>query len=694
MEALLAVEETGNDLWKELKELYWAQYVQNSVDKVQFERYVRKVKSADDYWLVRALLAFSDSRKACTFNSRFEWLTMQAHGRQYPPLASKDAGKLIWNARREFRYAEPQQAAYKQLARPRGDAVADIQQHPDLGNCSMVCALINVKRTCGTADMVADCGDVAQVNLFFNGARRLVTLHRAEVRQNMRREQLAVLSPDMHDKLIEQAYFEVAHGMNYESMGSNTAMDTYMLCGWFPLVVETSEVDFPFVQRYLARGAMLALGTHATRTIDSFCLRKNHDYAVLDVCGTVFRIRDPLVAGNVIELAWEDVRTAFHLLYINWDAHTQCQLYEKFHFRYNSAVHNRFMSWLNKPTYRVVNDTESELPVYALFERHLSNRKYDNSIVGVISGENLVSDTEEGNNIGMQWVELTVPPHSSRILFYHSNTNTNCTLHLFSNSPRLKVAKWSSAESSRLAVLDGCWQPISKNLTFTHWPAFKFEIKHPETDGVHVSLQFCWANEHSAALFIYHASDYRYEKPLLHRPGPLPFPQAFFELALDTNTPYVVLCQSMDVGADAAFQLAIQTEKQGSVISTVPTSRAYGGLRFHTSKLVSTAAKRIELPFKVSRSTDLHITLYSKSSPLVLKCAVFSDGSDEAITATPGFVPINDYPYVLPITFAKERSLVLLIELQDTVPDSTVTIEIGSNCAFNFCGHDVDLARV
>ncbi|AGO12742.1 AaceriADR274Cp [[Ashbya] aceris (nom. inval.)] len=685
MEALVTVEETGDDLWKELKELYWAHYVHNSVDKVKFEQFVRKVKSAQDYKLIRALLAFSDGRKACTFNDRFEWLTLEAHGRRYPPLSAKEAGKMIWNGREEFRYASMQQAAFTQLARPRRDAVADVQQHPDLGNCSMVCALINVKRACGTAGVVAECGDVAQVNLFFNGARRLVTLHRPEVRQNMCREQLAVLSPDMHDKLIEQAYFEVVHGMNYESMGSNTAMDTFLLCGWFPLVVEISDVAFTLVQRYLARGALLALGTHATRSRGPISLRKNHDYAVLDVCGTTFRIRDPLIAGNVIELAWEEVQGAFHLLYINWDARSQCQLYQKFHFRYDSAAHNRFMSWLNKPAYKITNDTASEQPVYALFERHLSNRKYDNSIVGVISGENLISDTEDGNNIGMQWAELVVPPHSSKILFYHSSTNTNCTLHLFFNSPHLKVAKWSSADSSRLAVLDGCWQPGPEGLSFTHSPAFRFEIEHPEADGVHVSFQFCWANEHSAALFVYHASDYRYEKPLLHRPGPLSSPQAFFELALDTNTPYVVLCQSMDPAADSSFQLAIQTEKQGSVLSSAPTSRAFGGLRFRSSKTVSTAAERIELPFTVSRSTDLHVTLFSKSSPLVLKCAIFSDGAAEMITATPGFIPINDYPYVLPISFAKERSLVLLIELQDAVPDSSLTIEIGSDCALQFC---------
>ncbi|AET40346.1 Rim13p Ecym_5610 [Eremothecium cymbalariae DBVPG len=673
------------DLWGELRDLYWSFYIENKLDQVKFETFVRNVKENGDDDLIRALVAFDNKRKKCEFNDRFEWLTLKVNGRKYPPIDVQDAGLLCWNDPAEFKYTPAQLSSYGFLAAPVDDDVDVVRQHPMIENCSMVCSLINAKRVCGYASMVRCSCNVQQVNLYFNGAKRLISIPYAQVRQDSTKKQLSVISSDFRDKLIEQAYFEVMQNFNYDSQGSNTAIDTYRLIGWMPLVVELDEVDFEYVRNYYEGGAVISLGTHSHCNASNTVLRKNHDYVVTSIHEMNFSICDPLISEKPIVLSWDAVQSMFHLIYINWDPRNFYKIYKKLHFRYNCDTHGRFNSWLNKPAFDISNQSKTDQKVYIVFENHVSNEKNVSSVVAVVSTLKLITECERGNNIGFQWLEFTIPAQCSRIVFYHSETTLNCTLHMFHNSEATKVSKWNPEMSENLAIIEDSWTPESSpgsigfSPTYFKNPAFQFDVKCTESDHLYVNINVSWNSKNHVILEVYHADDYRYQKPIINEPRYSLPPSCCNEVLIDTNTKYVVICQTSEKSIHANMQLAIKAQNKNAIVSLKRTTLKYGGLRFHNKKELFPIGNHLKVPIIVSRPTSLHVTVYSTTGPLKIQCNVSVDESQELLVQDEGFISLDNRPYILPKFRAKPSTLMLHIYMENSHGNKALTVEIGSD---------------
>ncbi|AMD21731.1 HFL125Wp [Eremothecium sinecaudum] len=672
------------DIWTELRNIYWSFYVKNTLDNARYEELVRDVQRNGSIDLIKALLIFDSSRKTCTYNDRFEWLTLKLNGREYPPIDINYAGQLCWNDPVEYVYSNTQKAKYDLIGKPAPNDVAEVSQHPMIDNCSMVTSLINVKTKNSMEPIVSYEYDLAQVNLYFNGAKRLVSIKNPVVRQNTDGEQLGIISPDFRDKLIEQAYFEVVQECTYNSKGSNTAIDTYRLCGWLPIVVNMDDTSFKEVQEYYCEGAMLALGTHINPIDSNPALRSKHDYIILNINDGIFHIRDPLLPEDLIRVDWEYVQSMFRYLYVNWDARKRCTFYEKLHFRYDTNVHNKFRSLMNKVIFDIKNASETEQTVYVWFERHLSIDRDVTSVSGIISPTGIHAEHEIGNNLGFLWLIVKVPPKNKTKIFYHTEKTTNCTLHLYCNSADVHVKKCNIQQVKTLALVEDTWfcgsrSEINYCSVFFQNPAYMFEVKSNTIDDIYVKLKLTWNSNFPAILLLYHYDDYRYSKPLMLESRTVSPLNLYCDVMLSTNTKYIVICKFSNFTIRVAYQLAILAAIDNAEIQLKRKYLAFGGLRFQVGKNFQIVGSHLSLPITISRPTNLHITISSVGQPFDFTYSLIEQESRPPLSEICEFVRLDNSFYILPMVFTYEKEVILRLYMRTKLNGSTISIEIGSD---------------
>lgn len=187
-------------------------------------------------------------REVCP-KARIMWKTSSIAGNFYPPISISDIySPVIANVFDQTTRLECRRQEYS-LRMPLQEEpnFTGIQQHAQVSDCSLVVSLININRYKTTMPVVKQVAEnLYATNLYFNGAQRrlvLVSTENIPTMQDDPTKQMSVHSANKINKILELGLLKLT-SLSYHSEGSNTAIDTYRLCGWIPDISSINEFNF------------------------------------------------------------------------------------------------------------------------------------------------------------------------------------------------------------------------------------------------------------------------------------------------------------------------------------------------------------------------------------------------------------------------------------------------------------------
>lgn len=689
-----------NEVWKELMDIWFCLFSKNEFDHSRYVRLVSLVQKTNDINILKALLAFNDIKENVDLNSRYEWLTSNLSGRYYPPISNETAGFMLWNAsNNEKQYTKLQCQEYPSSSIIKADNIDIIKQNPFINDCSLIVSLINIRRQFPSILRVTSKENIFQVNLFFNGSNRLVTLDDVMVRANTYGEQLTVYSSKLDEKLIEQAYFQVKFNNCYGKGGSNVAIDTYLLTNFIPEILSTSECDIELLMKYYSKKCTIALGTSLKLDSD-MKLRSNHDYSVSKISdNNYFELIDPLFPESSLYYTWEEVKKYFKSIYINWNPMNKYSSHKRCYFKYNSVISNKFETWTDKPIFYLYNTSETVQKMHILLERHLFSDPLDDKfcLIFEIPSTGFFTDYKKGNNTGFYLIELTLIPKEKKYFAIHSDITINYTLHLYSHNNSIDIKR---GKVQNLYSVESFW--LSSNVfgkldtpTYFKNPSYSIiaESTSMTTNEIYVDIELVSQYYKSINFQLFYYDDVDFEKPILHDTLYYDKIMIYHGINILPKTKYIIVCSTITHDSINDFKLSIRPHSKYVNLIINPITLEFGGLRYHYKKNVEWQNKLIKMKIHINlvHPSHLHIYIYptndlcdERLNPI--RCKIYITETKEYLINHSLFRSLAKRGYLIPNFYASNKEIVLFIEREitfDRYHNTELQIDIGSDFKVN-----------
>lgn len=284
--------------------------------------------------------------------------------------------------------------------------------------------------------------------LYFNGTIRRVNVKNSFPQVSDRARNLTVKSnsnENLHwPAIIEKAYLIVLGG-DYDTSGSNLALDVFMLNkNWIPEVLpikyDTKQLT-KLAPLFHQKGVLLGLGTGKMSEALSkkSGLISQHDYVIEDINDKI-SLRNTWASETSlreVSISMEDL-TFFSYLYINWDISKM--------FRYTANTIRVFRTPQIKqihhlPQYSLCNPNSVSEEVWILLECHIPSPEFNvtSEIYETDIGEQVMMPNQYNcafkntSNSQVTLLKFNMLPKASYTMVLHFNQTVNVSMHLYNN---------------------------------------------------------------------------------------------------------------------------------------------------------------------------------------------------------------------------------------------------------------------
>ncbi|QID87290.1 cysteine protease [Saccharomyces pastorianus] len=632
---------------------------------------------------IKAVLNLKENSSKIDGQKRFLWLTSTVNSKFYPPISISEASPLSWN---ENEYCVPGseelQSRYssRTALRNEGEYMGEIEQCQDVSDCSLVASLINLRsRNLELPPIKQISPNEYQVNLCFNGSsERLVTVDTSQIPTSVNGKQLSLRSKSISDKISELALLLVVQG-TYSTDGSNISIDTYYLSGFLPEIIGIDSFSFEKLWKFFKSGlCLIGVGT-GNRPNDLIePLLANHDYSVVDIRheSGVIKLRDPSNSALNVEISYEQYLNNFKQLYLNWNHKKLFGYSQALHIRYDVTRYNKFAIISDKPLFHIVNNSKETETVWILLENHLSKegRKKGRSISFINQARDCIIypievPANKGTvHVGLQLMKLKLAPGAQTLLYCHSTTDNNFSIHLFSVVKEIFFQRLKDMNNLVAKVsfshLYGMGKKTSfDTCSFFENPTFQLEVQS-ERDQ-HILMDVTCVSKSSqdfVNIQVYYLDDYELIKPIMFDNHYQPEQNIKQDVPILTNTKYIIVCSTYGPPVSSEFQLVASTRLSSpwrfkSSINLREINMAYGSYPYqcYDKFYCKETSKKFKILISLQNTKHTTNKLFIRVAPvessaqLRIRCNVFEPASSLCVyecehyrNCPPGGVVIPD----------------------------------------------------
>ncbi|KAG0670811.1 cysteine protease [Maudiozyma exigua] len=673
---------------------------------------IQKTRGSKDPVLLKKIIRLNDKVKNITDRERIEWLMSNAHNKFYPPLSIDDATDVPWNEpdkevlkngqSERLNKAYPNSSSLEDFCTsytamiPHLEGYVPIEQNENIGDCSLVASIINIKKAKLPMPPVTRISkDLYQVTLYFNGSQnRLVVVNSSRIPTNSHGTRLLTLrSSDLQDKIIEIACLDSLVG-SYDTLGSNVVINTYMFTCFIPEIIPVEIMTFErFYKYFKCQICLMAIGTSeiCKNQGNQSKLLSFHDYVIIDIEEEtrLITLQDPLNSNLPLQFIFDDqFKKIFYQLYINW---MPCKLFKsekKLTFKYDSDECNKLDSIYGKPVFKVDNKTSKTQTVWLLLETHIvSHNKGKFAYIQTIPHGNFFSKPFPPKNsavdICLQLLKTDIPSNSSEEFFVYSQHSAFFTLHAYSISPEIQLTKYKVQNS--IEKFNFNWGTVQGTQSgdtdyliggrhFYLNPTFILEIQSDIDEETLFSLQtHSPISNELLNVQLYNLNDANLTNPILSTSEYSSNVFSIFDTPLRTNNKYkLILSRYGKTARDGTYTILMKTRQKSSNCH-IDIQRIYsefGGLAYHSKTTVSIAPNttRFKLFLNNSeRTNELYVRLRPvENNGKATRCNVFDEESHDCLYYDEKFYKGT---FVAPHIQVKSdcNSIALLIELEEVV---------------------------
>ncbi|CCH59767.1 hypothetical protein TBLA_0B09500 [Henningerozyma blattae CBS 6284] len=448
------------DAWETLNSLRLEFYKHGKLDNAELKKIERSALKSTDASFIEGVLQLKEDMELKNGNAirRAAWLTSKGpRNIHYFPINSKIAGPIpFYNSEVLLTMDTSLRNKYtgnQPLMNETNYPYDCVSQNGDIEDCSLVCSLIN-SRLHGAPlpiPVLIENTSLYNLNLHFNGSdERLITVDVSTIPTTNNLSQLSLHSKNINDKIIERAYLWLMD-QSYDTIGSNTAIDTFRLTGYLPEIIKPNIFSFDDYFRFFnSKLCLMALGTNMSLSTKSkLQLKTGHDYSIIDINKSteLFIISDPLKPWNILRISYEEVLNNISQVYLNWNWQKAFLVHKAITFKYDSKVSNQFQmkTIFDKPIFKIVNKSTKNIEkIWLLLETHLKSSKLEPLSIAYLTELNELSTTlistvleqpiNDACSIGFYLLKFEIKPNMTKKLICYSSHTDVFTLHSYSIS--------------------------------------------------------------------------------------------------------------------------------------------------------------------------------------------------------------------------------------------------------------------
>ena len=681
------------DNWELVNKLRFNIFYEKEVENIEDDlKYLSllAMKSYDPAF-IKTVLHIKEQYKNGSISEKLLWMTSTVGSQFYPPLNVGIAGPLCWTSRLVCEldnFELSKRYTHRKILKVNIES--KIQQCSDIEDCSLVSSLINISiRDPSLLRVEESSPNKFNLNMFFNGTfDRLVTVDISKIPTTSNGKQLSLLSDNISIKILEIAYLLTFSG-SYETNGSNTAIDTFRLTGYYPEISSLQRYSFNKLYQLLkSELCLLALGTGTDLGHNEFDLISNHDYPVIDINmnSKLFEIRDPLNASLTIKLDFESICKSFKQLYLNWRIAKLFKNEKSITFIYKNAISNKYNTVLDKPLFLLRNETKNEETIWLLLETHLTIDIQGNMSIAYLDelpGNilNYVIEKPHGAcNIGLQLLKLKISPEESKQLYCHSLNDNSFTVHMVSISSHILIQKFTmhhvlkELEFNFIHNMNGKGM---RNFEYFKYPTFQLKIVSNVQKQVLVDIQLLSEDSHDLISFqLFDYNDYELTKPILNQNQQEHQRYTIEDIPLFTNQTYKIICSVYEKLFSTSFKLHVLWKDLGSEsghkIDLKQIYTEYGELPFQSTINscwpINSNRKKIVLSTKLKTKCFIRVVPKTATSAYLFRCNIFESESHQILYKEEDFkfsslggIVVKD------LQVHENTELILLLERERTI---------------------------
>ncbi|CCE64033.1 hypothetical protein TPHA_0G01970 [Tetrapisispora phaffii CBS 4417] len=686
--------------WDLLNEIRVELYLENNRKQGFCEKFnelkLLAIKS-DDATFISSVLDINEHLLDISKSEKLLWKSSKIKGQLYPPINIDQSGTLTWgndlickltsqNMINEFKHLKPVTDS---------DSSNIIEQSPDIEDCSLVCSLINITRKNGNILRVKLISkNVFQTNFVFNGSNsRLVTVDLNNIPTNINGIQLTLHSDNLVLKVIEQAYLLTFMG-SYASLGSNTAVDTYRITGFFPEIANTQKYDINTLIKYFeSKVCLLAIGTGNLQKNSTSGLIPSHDYPVIgvDKQKRILIIRDPLTSELIFEVNETDLVNLFSQLYINWDVDLLFKNKESITFSYSDKICNTYKTIVDKPIFELQNNANTTENIWLLLEKHIDLHNTADRDIAYIQElpdniTNYIVENPDGiPDLGLQLVKVKLLPKETKMYYCHSKLSSIFTLHSLCISKNIIIRQLSEC-------------PFSKKITFRMSDSIKYFKNDYKTTCLKMKLSYeadinmilnlqilSECSNNSLRFEVFRSDDFELKFPVYTNPE-FKFQNNSYEgLILSTNRTYLIYLYSHDMSLKSNYECIVlfenkierETELQ---IDIRPHFPEFNGMPFqytlNESWYSNSDRKKISIATTLNTKGFIRIVPEFEHQFIKFRCNIFDATTREFLHSEETFRQCSKAGLVISdITIPGDANAIILIEKLNTQQEAKVCNE-------------------
>ena len=685
---------------------------------------LQKTKRSQDPVLLKRIIRLNDQVKNITDRDRVEWLMSTAHDKFYPPLSLADATNFSWN-KLDNEILKNGKSEKLNGAYPNGSSLEDfcvsskdtiphlemyipIEQNKNIGDCSLVASIINIKRANLPMPPIKRISkDLYQVTLHFNGSqKRLVVVNSSHVPTNSDGTKLLSLrSNNIEDKIIEIACLDSLVG-SYDTSGSNVVINTYMFTGFIPEIIPVEVISFhQFYKYFKSQICLIAIGTSEVSKDQSIQnkLLSFHDYVIIEIEEEtrLITLQDPLNANLSLQFIFDNqFKKIFYQLYINWMPHKLFKSEKKLTFKYDSDECNKLDSIYGKPVFKVENKTPKTQTVWLLLETHIvSHNKGKFAYIQTIPKGGIFLKPFPPENsavdICLQLLKNDIPSNSSQEFFVYSQHSAYFTLHAYSISPEIQLTKTRVKDS--ITIFDFKWGQLQDGQDmhtdyliggrgFYSNPTFIVEIHSAINEETLFSVQtHSPITDELLNVQLYNINDENLANPILTNSDYSNNMCCILDTPLKTNNKYKMVFSRYSKSINDKTYTILMKTVQDSPKCHIDLQRIYseyGGLAHHCKTTISVEPNKTRFKLFLNnseRTNELYVRLKPvENNGKATRCNVFDEESHECLCYDEEFYRGT---FVVPRIRVRSdcNSIALLIELEEVANrDLKYEVFIGS----------------
>ncbi|SMN19203.1 similar to Saccharomyces cerevisiae YMR154C RIM13 Calpain-like cysteine protease involved in proteolytic activation of Rim101p in response to alkaline pH [Maudiozyma saulgeensis] len=698
-----------------LKEAYIGKH---STVNAKLLNLLQHTKESNDPILLKQVIWLNEQIKNITDRERVEWLMSVVRDKFYPPLCIDNATSIPWNnidssvlkvdQSKTLKEKYPITGSLKETKYfPNEEVVMPdhkipIEQSADIGDCSLVASIINIRKALLDIPRIKKVSDNCyQVQLHFNGSdKRLVYVESSQIPTKLDGDQLSLKSNSKDDKIIEIACLDINTG-SYDTQGSNVVIDTYLMTGFIPEIIPVKNVTFERFSKYFKSNlCLMAIGTSDINKDDPF--NKNllpfHDYVIIEINDITKQValQDPLDLKLNLKFTFNELfQRSFYQLYMNWDPTKLFKSERRLTFRYDSAEANVLDSIYGKPFFKLTNKSSNNQTVWLFLETHIEQDIKENiAYIQRIPPSSMLSKPFPPNDsvvdIGLQLLKVDIPGTSFMNFFVYSKNNAHFTLHSHSISTAIQLTKpkiqnYISASEFTWNKSDGITAKVSRPMeyliggrNFYLNPTFALEIRSDDNEEILFDIQLhSIFTDDILSVQIFNTNDENLLNPILPMSD---YPSSMctkLGVPLMTNIKYkLIFSRYKELTANEKYTVLMYAKRksdqsnEGLSIDINRIYNEYGGLAYQNKANITfePTKNRYKLFLtNTDRTNELFIRIKpAEETGKAVRCNVFDGESHECI-----FHDNNFYKgtFVIPKVPIESdcKSIVLLVELEEII---------------------------